>query len=54
MRDKPKINYFQSHHFDIVHNNDTNVARHPNKCPIATNNPVKFEGMEISILNVIH
>ena len=43
---------FQSHYFDISHNNDTTVARHFNKCPI--NNPAKFKGMEISILNFIH
>ena len=43
---------FQSHHFDISHNNDTIVARHFSKCP--KHNPAKFSGMEISILNFIH
>ena len=43
---------FQSHHFDIKHNNDTTVARHFNKCP--TQNPGKFNGMEISILSFLH
>ena len=40
---------FQSHHFDIKHNNDTTVARHFNRCPKPI--PGKFEGMEISILS---
>ena len=43
---------FQSHHFDIMHNNDSTVARHFNKCP--PQNPGKFKGMEISILTFLH
>ena len=42
---------FQSHHFDIMHNNDTTVARHFNKCP--PQNPGKFNGLEISILSFL-
>ena len=42
---------FQSHHFDIKHNNDTTVARHFNKCP--PQNPGKFNGLEISILSFL-
>ena len=49
---KQLLTRFQSHYFDISHNNDTTVARHFNKCP--KNNPAKFRGMEISILNFIH
>ena len=40
---------FNSHHYDISHNNDTTVARHFNKCPRL--HPAKFEGLNISILS---
>ena len=43
---------FQSHHFDIKHNNDTTIDRHFDKCP--PQNPGKFEGMEFSILTFLH
>ena len=46
---KKLLTRFQSHHFDIKHNNDTTVARHFDRCP--TPNLGKFEGMEISILS---
>ena len=42
---------FNSHHFDISHNNDTTVARHFNKCPRLQ--PAKFEGVHISVLSFI-
>ena len=46
------ITRFNSHHYDISHNNDTTVARHFNKCP--RHKPAKFEGLKISILSFIH
>ena len=42
---------FNSHHYDISHNNDTTVARHFNKCPRPQ--PAKFDGVNISILSFI-
>ena len=42
---------FNSHYYDIQHNNDTTVARHFNRCPC--DNPAKFNGLTITILNFI-
>ena len=42
---------FNSHHYDINHNNDTTIARHFNKCPRLQ--PAKFEGLHISVLSFI-
>ena len=36
---------FNSHHYDIVHNSDTTVPRHFNRCP--RDNPAKFDGLTI-------
>ena len=42
---------FNSHFFDINHNNDTTVARHFNRCP--PQKPAKTEGLCISVLSFI-
>ena len=42
---------FNSHFYDIHHNNDTTVARHFNKCP--PHNPAKTDGLNISVLSFI-
>ena len=42
---------FQGHHHDIQHDNDTTVGRHFNRCP--RDNPSKFEGLQISVLQFI-
>ena len=42
---------FNSHFFDITHNNDTTVERHFNKfLPL---NPAKTDGLQISVLSFI-
>ena len=42
---------FNSHYYDISHNNDTTVARHFNTCP--QSQPAKLEGLHISVLSFI-
>ena len=42
---------FNSHFYDINHNNDTTVARHYNKCP--PHKPGKTDGFRISVLSFI-
>ena len=42
---------FNSHFYDIHHNNDTTVARHFNKCP--PEKPAKTDSLSISILSFI-
>ena len=48
---KRLLTRFQGHYHDIQHDNDTTVGRHFNRCP--RDNPSKFEGLQISVLQFI-